>query len=139
MGPGSARNDCGWRTAGRLQAKADAAEKARAAAEAKAADDAKNKEQKPAQVAALPADAAAANPSAPAPGTKPSAQDIARTLQTELRRVSCFTGNIDGEWKAASQHSLDLFDKSAGMKLDVKMASADALDAVKAKPGRVCP
>ena len=35
--------------------------------------------------------------------------------------------------------SLDLFNKHAGMKLDVKVASADALDAVKGKTSRVCP
>jgi hypothetical protein len=39
----------------------------------------------------------------------------------------------------ARQRSLDLFNKHAGMKLDAKVASLDALDAVKAKPGRICP
>ncbi len=85
---------------------------------------------KPAQLAALP-------PPGAAPVASP--QDIARALQTELRRVGCFTGTIDGEWKAASQRSLDQFNKFAGMKLDVKLASLDAIDAVKAKVGRVCP
>jgi hypothetical protein len=46
---------------------------------------------------------------------------------------STATGN------AVSQRSLGLFNKHAGMKLDVKIASVDALDAVKAKPGRICP
>jgi hypothetical protein len=32
-----------------------------------------------------------------------------------------------------------MFNKHAGMKLDVKVASIDALDAVKAKHGRICP
>src|SRR5205814_6871142 len=42
-------------------------------------------------------------------------------------------------WNAAAQKALDLFNKHAGMKLDVKLASADALDAVKGKTTRVCP
>jgi hypothetical protein len=56
-----------------------------------------------------------------------------------LRRVGCNTGAVDGNWNAASQRSLDLFNKHSGMKLDVKNASADALDAVKGKTSRVCP
>jgi hypothetical protein len=53
--------------------------------------------------------------------------------------VGCSTGTIDGNWNAASQKALDLFNRHAGMKLDVKVASPDALDAVKAKAGRICP
>jgi hypothetical protein len=34
---------------------------------------------------------------------------------------------------------LEQFNKYAGLKFDVKLASADALDAVKAKTGRICP
>jgi hypothetical protein len=60
-------------------------------------------------------------------------------LQTELRRVGCNTGSVDGNWNATAQRSLDQFNKNAGMKLEVRVASLDALDAVKAKPGRVCP
>ena len=71
--------------------------------------------------------------------TGPSPADIAKSVQTELRRVGCFTGAVDGEWNAASQRSLALFNRSAGTKLDVKLASVDALDAIKLKPSRVCP
>jgi len=70
---------------------------------------------------------------------QPTAVDLPRSLQAELRRVGCNTGAVDGNWNAASQRSLDLFNKHAGMKLDVKTASADALDAVKGKANRVCP
>jgi hypothetical protein len=65
--------------------------------------------------------------------------DLPRALQSELRRVGCNTGAVDGNWSAASQKALDLFNKHAGMKLEVKTASADALDAVKAKTARICP
>jgi uncharacterized caspase-like protein len=140
------------------QAKADeqarATEKARVVAElAKKAEDARVAEAertKNAAVARETEDAKAVGPVAalqppeqtPAAVTKPdqpSQVDIPRLLQTELRRVGCNTGSVDGNWNAAAQKSLDLFNKNAGMKLDVKFASVDALDAVKAKPGRICP
>jgi len=65
--------------------------------------------------------------------------DLPRALQTELRRVGCNTGAVDGNWNAASQAAMELFNKHAGMRLDVKVASADALDVVKSKAGRICP
>jgi hypothetical protein len=38
-----------------------------------------------------------------------------------------------------SRKTLDGFNKNAGTKFDVKMASLDALDAVRTKTERVCP
>ena len=70
---------------------------------------------------------------------QPTVVDLPRSLQAELRRVGCNAGAIDGNWNAASQRSLNLFNKHAGMKLDVKVASVDALEAVKGKANRVCP
>jgi hypothetical protein len=60
-------------------------------------------------------------------------------VQTELRRVGCLTGSVDGEWSRASRRSLEYFNENAGTKLDVRLASLDALDAIKSKPARVCP
>jgi uncharacterized caspase-like protein len=104
------------------QEKAAAAEQARVAAE-------KAAEEKKQQLAAV------------SPADKPdqAAVDLPRALQAELRRVGCGIGAVDGNWNAASQRSLDLFNKYAGMKLAVKVASADALDSVKSKSSRVCP
>jgi uncharacterized caspase-like protein len=65
--------------------------------------------------------------------------DIAKSVQSELSRVGCFTGAVDGQWNAASQRSLALFNRHAGTKFDAKLASLDALDAIKLKPARVCP
>jgi hypothetical protein len=103
------------------QEKAAAAEQARLAAE-------KATEEKKQQIAALP----------PSP-EKSDTLDLPRALQAELRRVGCNTGAVDGTWSTASQKALDLFNKHSGMKLDVKTASADALDVVKGKTGRICP
>jgi uncharacterized caspase-like protein len=70
---------------------------------------------------------------------QPAPQDIAKLLQTELRRVGCKSGDIDGEWNASARRALSLFNDNAGTRLDVKVASIDALEAVKTRTGRVCP
>jgi len=64
---------------------------------------------------------------------------LVKSVQAELRRVGCLTAAADGEWKTASQRSLTLFNKHAGTKLNVKLASLDALDAIKLRSTRVCP
>jgi hypothetical protein len=70
---------------------------------------------------------------------RPVASDIPRLLQTELRRVGCSTGAVDDNWNAAAKKSLSLFNRNAGTKLDVKVASLDALEILRSKPARVCP
>ncbi|QOZ55823.1 caspase family protein [Bradyrhizobium sp. CCBAU 53338] len=133
---------------------------AKAAADAKAAEQAqlaaqKAKEQAQQQAAAAEQQrvnlAAAAPTAAPAgtaspagtnvaaltPATTPA--DLSRSVQTELGRVGCFSGQADGNWNTSSQRSLSQFNRYAGTKLDVKVASTDALDTVKARQSRVCP
>jgi hypothetical protein len=93
-------------------------------------------------VAASAAPASTASPAgtnvaALTPAATPA--DLSRSVQTELGRVGCFSGQADGNWNTSSQRSLSQFNRYAGTKLDVKMASSDALDTVKAKPSRVCP
>lgn len=68
-----------------------------------------------------------------------SPQETVKLVQSELRRVGCLATAADGDWNASSQRSLTLFNKYAGTKFDAKLASFDALDAIKSKPGRVCP
>jgi len=82
------------------------------------------------QVAALPTDASrtAINPA-----------DLARSVQTELKRVGCYSGAVDGDWNTGSRRALDQFNKYAPAKLDTKLASSDALEALHAKTTRVCP
>src|SRR5712675_1517142 len=92
------------------------------------------------QVAAGPAAAGktpSTNVAALSDGSAPA--DIAKSVQIELRRVGCLTAAADGEWNSASQRSLALFNRHAGTRLNVKLASTDALDAIKLKPSRVCP
>lgn len=65
--------------------------------------------------------------------------DVARLLQAHLKRVGCDPGNNDGKWDDKSQKALELFNKNASTKFEIKLASADALDGVRAKTSRVCP
>ncbi len=116
------------------QQQAAAAEQKRVAAEKAepepAAAERSHDAKQDAKIAALP------DPSALAP---PSPVELAKSVQTELRRVGCLAGSVDGEWNKASRRSLELFNKNAGTRLDVKLASLDALDAIRSKPARVCP
>ena len=113
------------------EAKVAEAERAKTAAMAKAA------EQEAARVKAAEEVKAAAEKKVkeaaltPPPDKlgQPAAVDLPRSLQAELRRVGCNTGAVDGNWNAAAQRALDQFNKHAGMKLDVRVASVDALDA----------
>jgi uncharacterized caspase-like protein len=112
---------------------------AKAAEETKTADDKKaNDERAAVPVTALIPREQTTEKTALKPDL-PVLTDVPRLLQTELRRVGCNTGSIGSSWNAAAQKSLDLFNKNAGTKLDVKVASLNALDAVKAQSGRVCP
>ncbi len=92
---------------------------------------------------AAPAVAALTPPgTAPAEAPKsdrPAQQDIPRLLQSELRRVGCKTGEASGEWNASARRALSSFNDNAGTRFDVKLASLDALDAVRARTERVCP
>jgi uncharacterized caspase-like protein len=65
--------------------------------------------------------------------------DLARLLQAHLKRVGCNAGKVDGDWDESSQRALDLFNKNAKTTFDVKVASLDALDAVRNELDRVCP
>lgn len=65
--------------------------------------------------------------------------DITRLLQAHLTRVGCNSGQIDGNWGDGSQHALELFNKNANTSFDTKVASLEALDAVRNIPDRVCP
>jgi hypothetical protein len=88
----------------------------------------------PFQIATAPADVAISRPAVP-----PAPGEITRLLQVELRRVGCLTGSTEGSWNADSRRALESFNKFSGTQLDAKVASIDALDAVKLKQSRVCP
>ncbi|WP_027567685.1 caspase family protein [Bradyrhizobium sp. URHA0013] len=129
--------------AAKAQAEKQAAEKAKAELAAKQA--AKQAAEKAEQVAKptvdrqMPEVEQKVAALSPAPASTLSAADLTKSVQSELRRVGCVSATADGDWSAASQRSLAMFNKYAGTQFDAKLASVDALDALKAKPGRVCP
>ncbi len=88
---------------------------------------------------AKPADPQVASLGPDAKPDRSAPPDIPRLLQTELKRVGCKTGEVDGEWNASARRALASFNDRAGTRFDAKIASLDALDAVRARQGRVCP
>ncbi|SCB54498.1 Uncharacterized protein, contains caspase domain [Bradyrhizobium shewense] len=129
------------------QAKADAAERERKIAEAAAAKALAEKQKAAAEAAAKQAadkqatDAESKKVAAlsPPPTSSAPAGDLPRSVQVELRRVGCMKAEPYSEWSETAQRSLTLFNKYAGTKFDVKLANVDVLDALRAKPGRICP
>jgi uncharacterized caspase-like protein len=136
--------DAAARAAADIKAKAEADAKTAADAAARAAADVKAKAEQEAKAAAQKVEkmvVAVATPPQPLDTAKP-AVDVAvtaRSLQTELRRVGCYAGDPKDEWTADARHALELFNKNAGTKFDLKVASIDTLDAVRGKTNRVCP
>jgi hypothetical protein len=124
------------------QAKKQAAAEAQQQIEAAKREAALEAEAAQKKVAALPSPPLDAAPAAPVVQTlRPSIDlaDTARLLQAHLKRVGCDPGATDGNWDGTSQKALASFNKYAGTKFDIKVASLDALDAVRTKPDRICP
>jgi Caspase domain/Putative peptidoglycan binding domain len=64
---------------------------------------------------------------------------LIRSLQTELQRVGCDPGEIDGHWKNQTREALTQFARQAKLELYTEKPSPAALDALKAHRDRVCP
>src|SRR6185312_5355679 len=109
------------------QAQLDA-EKVREAAQQQAAE-AERKRMESATIAptaaATPSSAPNKNVAVAAVNPAPSQAEITKSVQSELRRVGCYTGSADGDWDSASQRSLSLFNRNDGLKLDLKKVNAD--------------
>jgi chemotaxis protein histidine kinase CheA len=116
-------------------------EKRRAATEAQAQVEQARRdaqEQATKKLAAVTPNQPAPTSAAPAPPQMDQA-DIVRLLQAHLKRVGCNPGSTDGKWDDGSKKALESFNRSAQTKLDVKVASLDALETVRGKTDRVCP
>lgn len=121
---------------GRLAAQIKATE---ASSNAVAADDAVRKEPRPALDQKPIGPLANLAPPNDQAGSASNRESLPRSLQVELRRVGCSSDPVTGEWSAPAQKALHLFNKNAGTKFDVRVASIDALDVVRGKTGRICP
>jgi hypothetical protein len=114
--------------------------------------DAGGKTREPAKAAAAPAPEAKAPPKAaeplktaaisvpdvkPQPAADP--QVLARALQTELKRVGCDPGPIDGKWGSQAKEALGDFARHAKMAMPTDEPTGAALEAVAARNTRICP
>jgi len=73
----------------------------------------------------------------PTPGTSP--QGLARALQTELKRVGCDPGSLDGDWGAKSRQALEKFQRLSKLSVPTGEPSEAALQGVAGQMGRICP
>ena len=80
------------------------------------------------------------NAPAPSSATQPLAPyEMTILLQSELTRVGCDPGPIDGQWGAKGRRSLSCFKKHTKLELPFKDLSPEVVDAVKQQRARVCP
>ena len=86
------------------------------------------------KVAALPE----ALPAAKAPGPAPDPSTLTERLQTELKRVGCDPGDIDGNWGAKVRDALTEFAQNAKLALPVNEPTEEAFNAVVSRTERVC-
>jgi hypothetical protein len=69
----------------------------------------------------------------------PASSAMARMLQAELKRVGCDPITLDGTWNGLSERALARFNEQTHSSFDIKLASLEAIKAVRTKPDRVCP
>ncbi len=82
------------------------------------------------------------NPGVAATFTAPAPTDpyqMTVLLQSELTRVGCSPGTIDGQWGAKGRRALARFKRFARLALPYKDISLEVVDAVKQQRSRVCP
>lgn len=120
--------------ADKLAERATTPDPARGAAEPAASD-----RPKPAVEPVPATPAVVATLAAPSDPPVPARSDLPRLLRAELRRVGCTTADGGDDWDSDARRALGRFNNNAGTRFDTRLASVDALDAVKAKTGRVCP
>lgn len=65
--------------------------------------------------------------------------ELVRSLQTELQRVGCDPGTVDGKWQSKTRGALTQFARLAKLDLHTEKPSPAALDAVRGHKNRVCP
>jgi len=75
----------------------------------------------------------------PAPTDERQRATLVRALQTELQRVGCSPGVVDGEWGARVKSALEQFARTTRTSVATDAPTQAALEAVKGWHDRVCP
>jgi len=81
-----------------------------------------------------------ATASLPVPAGRPAADPatLARQLQTELRRVGCYEGEINGLWTTSTRLAMRAFTERVNAKLPIDKPDQILLSLVQGHQGRVC-
>jgi len=91
----------------------------------------------PPEAAPPPAEAAVpALPPPPPPGLRP--EEVIVAVQTELKRVGCDPGAIDGDWGGRSREALAAFGHFAKVDVGKLAPSPEILEVIKGKAEVVC-
>jgi hypothetical protein len=101
--------------------------------DARAATQEANKRNADTQMASL------ATTALPSAESAPTLEELPRRLQAELKRVACYTGEVDGNWGAGSRSGLETFAKTTGFTFKEFDPSLDAWNAVSSQRVRICP
>ena len=88
-------------------------------------------------VAALPQGTSVPGDAKPA-DAPPDPAVLARALQTELKRVGCDPGAVDGVWGSQAKGALGEFARVAKMTLETDAPSQEALQALLGQTNRLC-
>ncbi|MEM5582394.1 caspase domain-containing protein [Roseibium sp. AS2] len=66
-------------------------------------------------------------------------KELARAIQTELNRLGCSVGRVDGDWGRRSRSALKSYYREAGSDLASLDPEPAVLDQLRKSSGRVCP
>lgn len=78
------------------------------------------------------------SPDADSPSETTPPEDVALLVQTELRRLGCYRGQLDGDWGPRSAAALVLYSAQAGVNFGGRAPDATILASLKQKSGTVC-
>ena len=83
--------------------------------------------------------AEAAKPPEPSLPAGISREELAQDMLSELKRLGCYFGSVNGNWNARSQLALDRFNRIAALDLPLDGPQQTSLDALKGWKGSHCP
>lgn len=75
--------------------------------------------------------------SLPAPTAE--SPDLTRSLQTELKRVGCFEGAVDGNWDDRTRTALAEFVRLSKLELPMDTVTERTVSVVQGRRDRICP
>ena len=67
-----------------------------------------------------------------------SPEILAKSLQTELKRIGCYSGRIDGSWGKQSMRAMRAYNTKAGANFALQTPSHQAVIAIRKVVGKIC-